>query len=208
MTAQKAYLYLNGYSGLTYTDIANLTGRTLSATEQALITDLISDYEDFIARQCKRQFVIQSKDVPAVAQDYFETADAGKYRYYYFNLPIKIVTKILLDGNVIYDATQQTNQITLGVDFYVYTDYIQFVTPPQSALDNHNALEIHYTIDKFWGNDVVLGIKRSVAETFLGGQYGGKDVNQLNTSGFSVSFNNNLPVYIKSIIRNYKKIVL
>lgn len=198
-----AKVFQTGWSGLGANDIASFLGKTLTTEEESVVNSLISSVERFICSQCNRQF----KDGVV----YEEILDAGKGRYDLFNYPINEITSIYLDGNVKYDKNSSDNDWELNDDFFVYDDYVIFDSDvdTNSAVDNHRALKIEYSIKKFWGDDVLLAIKRFVGELFSQREFGGKVVNSFSVGGNTISFNaSEIPEYLQVIIRTYKKIVI
>lgn len=204
MANQKALLYLSGWSGLGHADISALVGKTLSSAEQTLCGTLIQSVELHICQNTRRQFKISDTT-------YYETLDAGKRQYRLQNFPVSAVTKITLDGNIIYgneDADDDT--LTLGTDLFVYEDgRVIFGTSQSSGVDNRNALVIYYTIDQFWGEDAKLAVKRWVADMLLSREYGTKAVNSIDISGgLSMSFDSkSIPDYVNAVISNYKQLL-
>jgi len=205
MASQLANLYLTGYSGLVYSDISGLTGKTLSAAEQAVVTNLIKEVESYLCSKTKRQFRVI--DSGSTKQIYHEVFDAGGYKYALHNFPIYRVQKIEVDGVTKYEAGGSNNELTLGVDFFVYDDYIRFASSPVSSVDNRRALKISYELEQFWGDDVKLAIKRAVSEMYLSKEYGTKGVKSIGLTGdFSISFDDQIANYLKEVIANYRKI--
>ncbi len=201
---KKANLFYSGYSELTPNDIGNFIGKELSSTEQAVINSLIQSMELHIARNCNRNFLHDLS-----GNSYYQVFDAGKKEYCTFNLPIKEITKIELDGDIEYDIEEESNDYVLGSDFFVYDEGITFYTITKSSINDRNALKIYYTIEEFWGEDVKLAIKRWVSEIFLSREYGGKKVTSFNFSGYSLDFSEDeIPEYIKEVISNYKKPII
>lgn len=199
MADTKSRPYLSGWSGLTYTDIANLVGKTLTATEQNVITDLITSIELFICNQTNRQFKYSG-------MTYYETVDAGKFEYLTANFPINVISKITVDGNIKYQVDGVNNVLTLGTDLFVYEDHIRITQLIPSAIDNSQAMKIYYSISQFWGADVTLAIKRLVADLFLSKEYGTKGVTSIGISGgLNLSFDNiSIANYLKAIINQYR----
>lgn len=206
MADQKGNLFLSGYTGLTHSDIANFTGKTLSAAEQTQVTSLIASIEDYISRQCRRNFVYATGGND---QSYFDTLDAGQDKYYLFNFPIKEVIKITVDDVIKYEKNGGSNTLVLGKDFFVYDNYVKFATIPYSTSDNRNALKIYYYIYQFWGEDIKLAVKQWVSDLILNREYAGKPLTSLNANGFSLNFDtDSIPSYIKSLIDQYKQVLI
>jgi hypothetical protein len=207
MADQLATVYKTGFSGVTYTDIANLTGKTLTATEQALITDFIKGVESYICSQTHRQFAIADG---VNKQSFYQVFDGGFSKYYLISYPIYRVTKIQIDGVTKYDvATPNNNTLNLNVDFFVYDDFVRFITFPVSSIDNRRAVKIYYELEDFWGEEVKLAIKRFVSELFLSREYGTKGVNSFDVAGqLSMSFNSELGAFLKEVIESYKIVLV
>jgi hypothetical protein len=196
-------LYKSGYSGLTHTDIAAFFSKTLSATEQSVVTNLIAEIEDFLCRACRRNFFLPD----GTTDKYYEEMDAGQDKVYVTNGPIKEVLKITVNDVDWYVKGGGSNKLVLGTDFFVYEHKIIFETVPYSSIDDRRAMKIYYTIEPFWGAEVKLAIKRWVAEVFLAREYGGSAPKQFNVQGFSLALDeNNLPSYLKSIIGSYRRV--
>lgn len=203
-----ATIFLSGYSGLVNSDIAAFLGRTFSSQENTLATSLITAVEDFIARNCKRQF--KQNDGAATPADiiYQETFDGGEMEYFTHSFPLKEVTKITLDGVTQYEKGGSSNVYTLGTDFFVYPDRVIFNgIVPASSVNNMQALVIEYSIKLFWGEDVKLAVKRWVAEIMSQREYGGKTVTRASTGGgLSLDFNSkDIPDYVQEVVKRYKK---
>ncbi len=197
-------LYKSGYSGLTHSDIAAFISKTLSAPEQAVVTALIADIEDFLCRACRRNFFVPD----GTTDKYYETVDAGNETLRLLNLPIKEILKITVNGTDWY-VKGSGNQPVLGTDFFVYEDKVVFETVPYSSVDDRRALAVYYTIEQFWGSDIKLAIKRWVSDIFLAREYGGNSVSRFNVQGFSMDFNTtSLPQFIQAVVDSYRRVRL
>jgi hypothetical protein len=205
MANQKGYLFLSGFSGVTHSDIANFTGKTLTTQENSVVDDLIASAEDFFARQCKRNF--QTKD-GINNQIYFEITNGDIDLFYPFNYPINEVTQIDVQGTTVYLKGGSNNQIILGKDFFVYPEKLELINKNFSFDTNEQAMTIYYSIDQFWGKDITLVIKRWISEIFLASQYGGKGISSINVAGgVNIQFDiSNLPKYINDLITYYHKV--
>lgn len=205
MATIDAKKHYGGYTGLTASQIADFLGKTLTSTEQNIVSSLISSIESFIASKCRRNFKYNlGSDV------YEETFEAGGNRYEFYNFPIESIEKIYIDNTLIYEKGGSANQYELGKDFFVYDDYIVFETfIPQSSINNKRALKIQYKIKQFWGDDVILAVKLWTAQLFNSKEYGSKTVNSFSFSGLSLSFKDeDMPGFVKQIIETYKKVIL
>jgi hypothetical protein len=207
MPTQKEYLSLTGYSGVVTADILAFLGRTTaSIPEQIVITQLIDAAEMYFCQQCSRQFANALATTPTVDIVFSSILDAGLNNLLFENFPVKQVNKILLDNITVYDATTpSTASYKIGLDFFVRPDELIFYTKLQSAIDPHNAVEVDYTIEKFWGSDVTLAIKRWVAELFLSKEYGGQSISRMGLTGLNLDFDvKSNPTYIQSVINTYR----
>jgi hypothetical protein len=203
MAEHKASSIVTGYSGLTPADIAGYTNKSYSAADNALIASMIKALEATFVKQCDRNFAHGDEHV------YYQTLDAGENHYSLFNYPVKEIRKIVLDDDTKYDIEADSNDYTLNTDFSLYDDYIDFITVPYAASNNNRALAVHYTIDKFWDDDVLLAIKQYVADEMKKRQYGGRDVRSFSFSGLSITFaGGKMPSYIQSVIDTYQKVLI
>lgn len=203
-----ATIFLTGFSGLVNSDIAAFLGRTFSAQENTLATSLITGVEDFIARNCKRQFKQNDGQTTPADIIYSEVFDAGEAEIFTHSFPIKEVTKITLDGVTKYEKGGVSNEYVLGTDFFVYADRIIFnAFAPASSINNMQALTVEYSIKLFWGEDVKLAVKRWVAEIVSQREYGGKAVTRVSTGGgLSLDFNSkDIPDFVQAVVNRYKK---
>lgn len=200
MTDYNGKLYRSGYTGLVHGDIAKFLHKTLTTDEQTVVTGLIASIEKHIARQCERNLA------PAGSSNaYYETFDAGYNQYDLYNLPVKEVTKITLDGNSVYVKGGGSNTLDLNTDFFVYPGYIEFDTAPESATDNRQALKIYYEIETIADEDLVLAVKQWVSDIFLSSEYAGKSMTSVGVQGANMSFSpDSIPSYIKLVIENYR----
>ena len=204
MTNYRADNYQTGFSKISNVDIAGLTRKTYSVAEAAEIEALITSCEGYIARQCRRQFLALT-----AGDSYFETFDAGQEIYDISSYPIDYVQTIKLDGAVVYEKGGTSNALTLGTDFFVYDDKIEFEIAPQSMTNNKRALEIYYNIVSEVGDDLKLAIKQWVADLIGNGEFAGKPLASFNIGGASMSFDvNSIPAYVKTVINSYKSFLI
>lgn len=198
-------LYKGGYSGLTYSDIAAFLSKTLSASEQTVVTALIADIEDYLCRACRRNFFIAD----GTTDNYYEVLDAGQDCYRPHNVPIKEITKINVDGTDWYVKGGSSNRLVLGTDFFVYESKVEFYVPPIASTYFKRKLTLYYSLDQFWGNDLKLAIMRWVSEIFLTREYGSAAVTRMNVQGFLMDFDPATnPTYIRSVIDSYRRVRL
>ncbi len=202
MAVKKADIYYSGFTKLTALQVGNFLGKELNEQEQSFVNSLIPALELHLVKSCNRNFLYDMKN-----DIYEDILDAGKSKYYLSNYPLKEISLITLDGITQYDKNDATKPYKLNSDFYVYDDYIEFYsTIPSSSLNNRRALKIQYTIDQFWGEDVIFAVKQWAAQIFTQREYGGKNVSSFNFSGYSVSFNSqDVPQFVKDVINSYRK---
>ncbi len=201
MADQKGDLYLAGYSGLTQSDISNFLGKTFSSQEQSLASSLIASVEDYIARQCRRNFKYSDSGGDQV---YFDTLSGGANEYMLHNFPVKAITKVVVDGVDI------TSQLTLGTDYTFDDNKIYFLTlVPLGGRTNIVILKVYYTIYQFWGEDLKTAIKQYVADVISNREYAGKPLLALNANGFLLHFDKDaIPQYLQAIINQYRQVLI
>lgn len=197
----KSNLLLSGYSAITYTDIQTFINRTLTSGEQTLVTSLITSVESYIARLCDRQF--------KTATDFTDVFDIDGQDYIFYNYPIKEVTKIVSGGITLYDKSVQENNYVEGIDYFTYDDRIMFEYEPEYTNSPRRALEITYNIEKFWGDDVTLAIKKWVSEMFTAKEFAGREMSNISVNGVSTGFDTSkTPAYVQKVIDAYRKILI
>lgn len=197
----KSNLLLSGYSAITYTDIQTFINRTITSGEQTLVASLIASVESYIARLCDRQF--------KTATDFTDIFDVDGQEYIFYNYPIKEVTKIVSGGVTLYDKTSITNTLVENTDYYVYDDRIVFEYEPEYTNSPRRALEITYNIEKFWGDDVTLVIKKWVSEMFTAKEFAGREMSNISVNGVSTGFDTaKTPAYVQKVIDAYRKILI
>lgn len=199
-----------GYTGLTYADIVSFLGVTVELSEQMEIESFIKAYEASLVKLCNRNFAHGDETV------YFDTYDMdGRDTFYTYNYPIKEVQKIIIDGATYYEKDGTSNIYTLDTDFYNATDSVTFET--LLTLRKRQAMKIYYTIDQFWDDDVVLGLKQWVSELQQNKQYVGKDVRKFSFASYAVEFGNiatsaelksKVPPYILDVVSYYRKVLI
>lgn len=191
MPDQVGNIYLTGFSGVVQADIAAFLGKTLTSAEQTLATSLILSCEMYLCQKCRRQFK------PGT---YFDIVNSNQSSYQLSNAPISAITDFKLDGVSVY------SDYVLGTD-YSFDDnrFVLINSQLQPANSSFRSLKVFYTIDKFWGEDVLLAIKMWVGNLMLNREYAGKDVKSISSSGFNLSFDSEtIPGYFKSVIDTYK----
>ena len=198
MADQKGNQYISGFSGLAHADVSGYIGKTLTSAEQTLVGSLITMAEMYFCQQTHRNFL-------ATSTTYYDIFNGGLVSYTPSNFPIKEVTKITLDGNIVYEKGGSSNKIVLGRDFFVFNDSIQFDLLQESTVDNRNALIIYYSIDTSFNADAKFALLLWVSNFFLNREMGGKDLSTLNAGGMTQQFTQNVPDYIKTVINSYKK---
>lgn len=189
-----------GFSSLTYTDVANYLGVSLSSAEQTLITTLIEQVEDLLVTETRRQFFISTTD------NFYQEFDGGKSCYWFEAFPVNEVTKIIVDGVTKYEKGGSNNTYTLNVDFFVYPNKIEFEVDTSGSQYSHKNLIIHYNLEQFWGNTVKQAILQYVADLFSKREYAGQTPNSINAQGFSINFGDakSVPDTFKRLVNMYK----
>lgn len=181
MTAFDGNLYLSGWSGLTYTDIQTFNGKTIPSANQTSVNNLIKSVEDYIERECARNFKVLATD------DYYsEIFTSGKTSYQLSSYPITL-KKIILNSQTVYDSSSQTNIYTLNLDFYIKHNRIYFPGTAEAS-GYYNDLEFRYNISQFWGDDVKQAIIRVVSDIYLNRANSGKPITNMSFSGVSFGF--------------------
>lgn len=157
--------YQTGYSELTGNDIAIYLKRSFTKDDNALAESLITMFEATLCSLCKRQF---KSDI-----EFTERFDLPGDEFYPSNFPIKDVNEISINGTVKdYDEDD---------DYFVYSNRIEFYQLQSSTSRSRRALEIKYTIDQFWGEEVKLLLTKLVAHAWLSSENG----ISLEESGYS-----------------------
>jgi hypothetical protein len=213
MADLNAKSYQSGYTGLKGSDIASYLKQTFTVEEEAQAESLISSVETMLAIQCHRNFLI--KDSAGVDQVYYEYFDGGKELYRSSNFPINEVTKIQISGSDKYVKGGGSNELTLDTDFIVDRAEIEFLTMVPCAFSNtqRKAVKIFYTLEKFWGSDVIENVKRLVAELMKAREQGGKEIKGYSFAGMRIDFQDNkgmndIPDYFENLIRSYRRILV
>lgn len=199
-----ATIYQTGFSGVTNDDIKSFTGKTLSIKEQTECDSIISSLESYIAKQCRRNFlVLPETDV------YYQVFDAGENEYLLKSFPINEVTKVTVNDTIIYEKNGESNQYVLGQSMFVDNDRVLFLTAPQSSVHNFRALKIYYTIQNVVGEDMKLAIKQWASDIFLNREVAGKSLTNFTASGISTGYDSkSIPTYVNDVISSYKKILI
>jgi hypothetical protein len=162
MSAVDGNLYQSsGFSGLTDTDIANFLKRTLSASEKTLVTSLITELESELCRATNRNFKVDSGGAVPVPVQYYEYFNGGFTKIMPQNTPVDSLVAIEIDG------VDKTSHYTENVNYWIYDNFIVFASPVVGTSHNLKSVKITYTIKKFWGDDVILMLKKWVAYEFL-----------------------------------------
>lgn len=210
MTEVKSNSLQTGFTNIGYSEIATFLDTSFTTSEQAQVDLFIRSYESMLIKLCNRNFAYGDNTV------YYETWDMdGRDVFYTYNYPIKEIKKIIIDGVTYYEKDDADNKYLLNKDFFNDNDSIVF----ENILNmrKRQAIKIYYTIDQFWGEDVILGIKQWVAELQQNKQYAGKDVKRFQFAGYSIEFKDvattaevktKIPTYILDLISNYKKVLL
>lgn len=210
----KADVYLAGYTGLSSSSVADFLGKSFSDKEHAVATSLIAAYEHYIAKVCRRNFLYDlGSDDAGNLNRYIELLDGGLYEYFLHNFPIAEVLRIELDDKMLYDSTDLSNNSYIkGQDFVIENGSLCFTNQQFSnRLTQRNTVKIYYTIEQFWGDDVVQAITQWVADTMSSREYAGKQVASFSFSGYSVNFvprKGSIPDYVEEVINGYMKVLL
>jgi hypothetical protein len=213
MADLKANSYQSGYTGLKGSDIASYLKQTFTVEEEAQAESLVSSVETMLAIQCHRNFLI--KDSAGVDQVYYEYFEGGKQLYRSSNFPINEVTKIQVSGITKYIKDGVSNEWTIDTDFVVDRAEIEFLTtvPLALSVSQRKAVKIFYTLEKFWGSDVIENVKRLVAELMKAREQGGKEIKGYSFAGMRIDFQDNkgmndIPDYFENLIRSYRRILV
>lgn len=175
MPSVKKLDYQTGFSELTHANIAAFLKRTLTASEQTLVTSLIAEVERDLCRSCSRQF----SDTAEIVEEF----GSGFNKFDLYNLPIASIVKIEVDG------VDVTANYTEGEDYWIIDElYVRFETPIVSQ-NLYTGVKITYTIRKFWGSDILLLLKKWVSYEFLNSENAGVGVNNFSFADLSKTFN-------------------
>lgn len=191
-----------GFSGVTATDIASFLGKELSTAESMLCNTFINSAEDYILRQCDKNFLVSLDNTDV---EYEQTFDGGFTEYKTYNYPINEVTKIVVDGVTKYEKNE-TSEYALNSHFWVYPDKVVFQYMQYGSGYSRQSVKITHTIRKFWGEDVKLAIMVWVSEILTSGEHGGRNVTSASINGVSMTFDTkNTPELIKNVVNKYRR---
>lgn len=174
VTTADAKIYQTGFSGLSYTDIGKYLKRTILASEQELVTNLIKEKEFELCSQTNRQFLYTNVE-------YWQKFNANITKVIPFNTPLNTLTKVEING------VDVTSQFILDYNYFIYDNYIYFKTPLVASQDYHNAVKLTYTIRQFWGDDIKNLLKKWVALEFLASENAGVNDSSRSVSGVNES---------------------
>jgi len=197
VTTSDAKIYQSGFSGLTHTNIASFLKRTLTASEQTLVTQLIKDKEIALCVYTNRQFGYGSNF------EYYETINGGFTRFVPYATPVATLEEIIVDG------VDVTANYTVNEDYFIYDNSIIFETPIVSASNNRRAVKLTYTVRQFWADDIKNLLTKWVALEFLSSEDGGVNTNNVTFGNLSKGLN--LDMFEKekmSIIYRYTDFVV
>lgn len=187
MAEYKVTEYQSGWSGLTYSDVESQVGKVFPAADQTAITSLIAKVELMICNLCHRQFAYGAGTV------YIERVPSNTSRFFARSTPVSTVTNIKIN-DVAVTGLVAGNQYGI-----VYPNEIALnLVGIQSNLDK---VEIYYTIDKFWTDDIKLAIVQYITK-ILNDQKAGGDLRDFSFAGFT-THNEGIPSDIQKIIEYY-----
>lgn len=176
MSVVKYNKYSVGYSAIVHGDIASFLKRTLTTADQTLVTSLIAEVEREICRQTRRQF--------HQVDTFYEEYPTGVSKFLLSNVPIKAITKIIIDG------VEKTSNYTENVHYWIIDgQYVRFQTPLVASQNPYTGVRIEYSIDQFWGDDVKNLIKKMVSYEFLNSENAGVGLSNESFSDQSAGFN-------------------
>jgi hypothetical protein len=187
----KKFDYQTGFSGITFADIALFLKRTLTASEQTLVTSLIAEVEREICRSTSRQF--------SDTAEYYEEFRSGYSQFYLYNLPVASISLIEIDG------VDMTSSYTEGSDYWILDEILIKFEVPIVSQNLYTGVKLTYTIRKFWGEDIELLIKKMVAVNFLRSEDGGVALGSFSFADEAQQFNQRQFDIEKEKVINYYK---
>jgi hypothetical protein len=192
-------VYQPGYSGIGATELATFLKVNFTTEEQEEADILIAQVESEFASMCRRQFLYQTSGYSPIPVEYTEKLDAGKNVYFTKAFPVATIESVKIRG-VEQDLTEDE-------DYFIYPTYIEFNTAP-SAENYRRALEITYTISKFWTDDVPLIIKKLAGKLWNATEAAGVSVRERSFTSIRETFDNE--AFEKEVMRtvNRYKVVL
>lgn len=191
--------FLTGYSGIQSTDLARFLKRRFTAKEQALADDLIRHVEADFAALCERNFAFQDQSDDPEPIQYKERFDTGRVTYYPAAFPVQEIIEVKVAG--------QVQDLEENEDYFIYDDHIEFESALSSSGDHRRALEITYTIRKFWGDDVILAIKKCAGRLWLSSEAAGVHLSDRMFSSIRETFDNEaFEKEISQVVRRYRPI--
>lgn len=187
MAEYKVTEYQSGWSGLTYADVEAQVGKVFPTADQAAITNLITKIELMICGLCHRQFKNGGSEI------YVERVPSNTARFFAKAFPVSTVTNIKIN-DVAVSGLVSGNQYGI-----LYPNEIALnLLGIQSNLDK---VEIYYTIEKFWGDDIKLAIVQYITK-ILNDQKAGGDLRDFSFAGYT-THNEGIPSDIQKIIEYY-----
>lgn len=175
-------------------DLAKYLRREFSPSESDQAQKIITAIELEIARRCRRPFAITLSDEEIVYSEYFDLP--GK-TFFTAGFPIKNIEAININA---VDAGLVAN-----ADYYIYDDAVVF----EFGTFNHRlkkGLEIQYTIEQFWGEDLVIAILKLAGVAWLNAEDGGVAKTELGFASIRQAYD--LPEFnkhIDQVVNSYKK---
>jgi hypothetical protein len=201
--SERASSIQTGYSGLTSADIEKSLGRSFTSLEAERAQELIEEIEAELVGRCGRNFAFQTSGNTPTSIEYYQSMNSGITDFYPHNIPIDEVIEIEVGGTVVYEKDGVSNTLILGTDFVVYEHKVHFINPTYYAVST-NAMKITYTIQQFWGKDVIHLIKRWVAALFLAADSAGVPITRHSFSSSSEDFDDKeLERKITEVVNRY-----
>jgi len=167
-------MYTTGFSQLTNLDISTFLKRDFNDNEKEIVNNLITEIESQLCEECNREFDYLT--------EYNEVFNSPAIRITPKNMPIKEVVSITSDGVEI-------------TDYEIYNYYIEFEEIKSKPI------ELTYEIEKFWGKNIILLLKKWVAYEFLNSENGGVFLSSMGFSEVSQVFD------VNSFLKEKEKVI-
>lgn len=193
--------FITGFSGVTYETIASFLKRTFTPDEQTEISSLITQIEYELAARCRRQFAYQTDDEQyPEAIEYSEFFDLPNDNFFPNAFPIEEVKSIKVEG------VEKIETLTENVDYFIYDSHIEFYPDLFEVNQGRKALQLTYTIRKFWGDDVVLLIKKLAGKMWLASEDAGESIGERSFASVrEVMDSKEFKNQVETTISRYKK---
>jgi hypothetical protein len=157
-------MHKTGFSGLTNLDISTFLKRDFNENEKHIVDDLITEIEDQLCEECNREFDYN--------EEYVETFNPPAFKLVTDNMPIVSVESLKIGG-------------VESTDYTIYNYYIEL---GEQTLET---VELTYTIEKFWGKNIILFLKKWIAYEFLNSENAGVGLNSMGFADISQTFDVN-----------------